>query len=246
MPDVSELLAQFARLPRQEVEIFASSGQSGLSAGVRSALKQLSSELRIQGDHRVSVENAVHFHGAHLKLHLGSGSQNKSGWVNIDLRPAADLRLDVRERLPFDDETVAIIYSEHFFEHLEYPVAATRLLQESFRLLEPGGKFSVGVPDAEELLMQYAKGELPTLMQVWSKDENMQWVSPLIWETPMHFVNFFFRQDDEHKYAYDFETLASVLAKAGFVGITRREFLPGLDSEHRRDGTLYVDAYKPG
>lgn len=61
----------------------------------------------------------------------------------------------------------------------------------------------------------------------------------------MHMVNFFFRPWREHKYAYDFDTLARVLADAGFVGVRRRDFDAGLDSEHRRVGTLYVDAVRP-
>jgi predicted SAM-dependent methyltransferase len=246
MPDIADLLNGLSKVSQPEIVSIVNDGKSRLSAGVRSAVQELSRELRIQLDHETSLENARKFVGErHLKLHLGCGSEHKAGWINIDLRPDADLQLDVREPLPFGDGTVAIVYSEHFFEHLEYPGEATNLLRESLRALEPGGVFSVGVPDAEEILRQYAKGEMPALMQEWSKDENMQWLSPWIWETPMHFVNFVFRQDCEHKYAYDFETLARVLGQAGFVNVRRREFRPDLDSEHRRDGTLYVDAAKP-
>lgn len=61
----------------------------------------------------------------------------------------------------------------------------------------------------------------------------------------MHNINYHFRQGTEHKYAYDFETLSKVLSKAGFVGIEESSFDPALDSEHRRDGTIYVKAFKP-
>jgi predicted SAM-dependent methyltransferase len=208
-------------------------------------MQELSRELRVQRDHEASVEEARRFIGkSHLKLHLGCGSEYREGWINIDLRPDADLQLDVREKLPFEDGSTAVIYSEHFFEHLDYPLEATRLLRESLRVLEPGGKFSVGVPDVGETLIQYAQDQLPALMQEWSKDKNMQWVAPWIWETPMHIVNFVSRQGTEHKYSYDAETLIRVLQQAGFVGVIRRDFQPDLDSEHRRDGTLYVDAFK--
>lgn len=246
MPDVDDLLAALFRYPPREIDAYAKNSQNRLSAGVRAALQSLARELRIQRDHAASVEKARTWSGdLPLKLHLGCGSEHKSGWVNIDLRPDAELRLDVRENLPFADGSVAIIYSEHFFEHLEYPGEALQLLREALRVLEPGGKFSVGVPDVEETLQQYAQGQLPALMQTWSKDESMRWLAPWIWETPMHFVNFVFRQGREHKYAYDFQTLALILEKAGFVAVVRRDFDPDLDSEHRRDGTLYVDAFKP-
>jgi hypothetical protein len=61
----------------------------------------------------------------------------------------------------------------------------------------------------------------------------------------MHLVNYSFRQGSEHKYAYDFETLARVLTEAGIIKVRRREFDPDLDSVDRRDGTLYVDGCKP-
>jgi predicted SAM-dependent methyltransferase len=214
--------------------------------GVKAAWRELRHELRIQRYHKASLKKARRFQGQpHLRLHLGCGSKYKSGWINVDLHQDADLQLDVRENLPFGEGTVSMIYSEHFFEHLEYPTEVLHLLRESMRVLEPGGTFSVGVPDAEETLFQYAQGQLPALLQGWSQDKNLQWFPPWVWTTPMHCINFFFRQGREHKYAYDFETLARVLKEGHFVDIKRRDFQLDTDSEDRRDGTLYVDARKP-
>ena len=56
-----------------------------------------------------------------LRLNLGSGFRPRSGWINVDLGDGSDLALDLRERLPFDDNSVEAIYTEHFFEHLDYP-----------------------------------------------------------------------------------------------------------------------------
>jgi len=154
---------------------------------VRSALRVLRDELTIQRQHTASLECARRFQDrSHFKLNIGCRSKHKPGWINIDLRQDADLQLDVRERLFFGESTVSIIYSEHFFEHLEYPIEIAHFLHESLRVLEPGGIFSVGVPDAEEFLHQYAKGELPALIQQWSKDERLQWFPPYVWMTPMH------------------------------------------------------------
>jgi predicted SAM-dependent methyltransferase len=247
MVDIAKFLDGYAGLSYEEIVSQTSAEKNKLTAGVRSALHELSRELSIQHHHNDSLENARRFHGqSHLKLHLGCGSSHKPGWINIDLRQDADLQLDVREALPFAEGTVAMIYSEHFFEHLEYPAEAVHLLRESLRVLEPEGTFSVGVPDAEEALFQYARGKLPALLQQWSRDKTLQWFPPWVWATPMHYVNFFFRQGREHKYAYDFETLARVLTEAGFADVKKRGFRPDMDSEHRRDGTLYVDAFKPG
>ncbi len=60
----------------------------------------------------------------------------------------------------------------------------------------------------------------------------------------MHNINYHFRQGSEHKYAYDFETLSKVLIQTGFIQVQKSEFDPNLDSEHRKIGTLYVNAFK--
>jgi len=173
----------------------------------------------------------------HLKLNVGCGANRKEGWVNVDLHPAADVKTDARRKLPFRTGSAAVVYSEHFFEHLEYPEEAVLFLSESFRVLEPGGLFSVGVPDTELCLRAYVDG-------------NFSWrslgLTYVEWcDMPMHSLNFLFHQGGEHKHLYDAPTLINVLNKAGFENVHRRNFDPGIDSEDRRVGTLYVDARKP-
>jgi predicted SAM-dependent methyltransferase len=66
----------------------------------------------------------------------------KAGWINIDIDERADLQLDLRANLPFPDNSVSFIYSEHFFEHLEYPRDTSTFLKESLRVLIPKGSRS--------------------------------------------------------------------------------------------------------
>jgi predicted SAM-dependent methyltransferase len=173
----------------------------------------------------------------HLKLNVGCGANRKNGWVNVDLHPKADVKTDARRKLPFRTNSAAVIYSEHFFEHLEYPEEAMLFLHESFRVLEPGGLFSVGVPDTELCLRAYVDGNF-------SRQElgltYVEWC-----DMPMHSLNFLFHQGGEHKHLYDAPTLINVLGKAGFENARRRKFDPSLDSEDRRVGTLYAEARKP-
>ena len=191
--------------------------------------------------HANGVRNARHHAGrTDLKIQLGCGPNIKPGWVNLDLRPGADIRLDLYRRLPFDANSTQIIYSEHFLEHIDYPDAAMKLLAECWRILAPGGVFSVGVPDTEWPLLEYAgvrkDGYFATAKKQWH---------PAWCETDLEHINFHFRQGHEHRFAYDFVTLEKALGRAGFVNIRRREFDPALDTEARRLGTLYVDADKP-
>jgi predicted SAM-dependent methyltransferase len=175
-----------------------------------------------------------------LKLHLGCGPIHKPGWINIDLfYPDSDLQLDAREPFPFRDGSASQVYSEHFFEHLSYPDEAVHVLRESLRVLAPGGLFTVGVPDMEKNVMVYVYGD-----EEYERNVSERW-HPKWCDTRMHHLNYAFRQEGEHQYGYDFETLARILANAGFTGIKRRPWNPEMDQETRKDGTFYVEASKP-
>lgn len=206
------------------------------------AAVSLADEIGLQYHHQKSVRLSRQLvDGADLKLHLGCGPNRKPGWINIDLYDAgADLRLDMRERLPFKDNSVSLIYSEHFFEHVAYPGEVMHLLSESRRILVPNGRFSVGVPDTVLDVRTYLTPNPSYEKDVWD-----HW-HPKWCNTRMHHLNYHFHQEGEHKYSYDFETLAQVLTEGGFVEAHQRAWDPDLDQESRRDATLYVDAFKPG
>ena len=206
--------------------------------GLRRAARELVEEIGISWHHRLATRKARRYSGPDLKLNIGCGPHTKRGWVNIDLTAGADLRLDLREALPFVSGSASIIYSEHFFEHLERP-DAVRFLSEARRVLRPGGVFSVGVPDTEWPLLAYARKEDEYF--VLARDHwHPNWCN-----TRLHHLNYHFRQDRQHKYAYDFETLEKMLEEAGFCSIARRPFDPALDDIGREKGTLYVEAHTP-
>ena len=94
----------------------------------------------------------------------------------------------------------------------------------------------MGVPDTEWPLHDYIKpnGYIHEA-EKWHPD----WCT-----TKLEHINYHFRQDGEHLFAWDFETMEKALRQAGFSKIVRRNFSPELDSERRAIGTLYVDAIK--
>ncbi len=209
--------------------------------GLRRALAVLVSETRGLARHHLSVAadtRRIQLDRP-LKLNLGSGRKLKAGWVNVDAIRGADLRVDLREPLPLPDGCAEIVYSEHFFEHLSFPGDAESFLGECRRVLRPGGRLSLGVPDAEAVLREYVSGRYELL------DIAREWWHPAWCRTRLDQVNYLFRQDGEHGYAYDSETLAERLTAAGFASPRVRAFDPALDSEERRLGTLYMDARRP-
>jgi predicted SAM-dependent methyltransferase len=209
--------------------------------GYQQARANLKQERRIARRHLAAVKKARANYGGKtgLKLHLGCGPNVKPGWVNVDFSPKADLQLDLREPLPFAGGSCSLIYSEHFFEHVDFPDAVYTLLAECLRVLGPEGIFSVGVPDTEWPILEYGR----------VKQENYFTTAKKIWhppwcETEMDHINYHFRQRGQHLYAYDEKTLCHVLTKAGFAQARRRKFDPGLDLANRELGTLYAEARK--
>jgi predicted SAM-dependent methyltransferase len=217
-----------------------SSLRNRIPHGLYSALRLLRNEVNIYRLHRKGIKKARTYAGqSDMKLNIGCGPNRKQGWVNIDLLPDVDLSLDMREAMPFSENSAAIIYSEHFFEHLDYPEPAKQFLKECHRILKPGGIFSVGVPDTEWPLQAYVGPDDKNYF-AWSKVNCLpEWC-----QTRIDDINYHFRQDGEHRFAYDYETLYHVLMEAGFSNIRQRAFDAGLDAENRRIGTLYVDAVK--
>ncbi len=211
------------------------------TAALRSSLRNFSREIKTFRRHRKGVRQARKYLGRqHLKLHIGCGSKIKDGWINIDITREADITLDVRLPLPFLDNSCAVIYSEHFLEHLDYPNPALSFLKECYRVLEPGGMLSVGVPDAEWPLAEY----FGLIKQNYFSIAKERW-HPSWCRTEMEHINYHFRQDRDHRFAYDFKTLDHALTSSGFHEVKRRDFDMGVDSEDRRLGTLYVNAKKP-
>ena len=178
------------------------------------------------------------------KLHIGCGPHIIDGWLNADFI-RGEIFIDAKNKLPFKSNTFDIIFNDHFLEHLEYRDELPKFLKDCIRILKPGGIISIGVPDTEIVLISYVKGD-DTYFNLAKKLWHPSWC-----QTKMEHINYHFRQDGEHKFAYDFETLKKVLSEKGFVEIEKREFNQSkfaelnVSREERRMGTIYVDAMKP-
>jgi predicted SAM-dependent methyltransferase len=212
-----------------------------LHQGQRAALRHLVTELKISYYHQKGLSQIRRKSLLRPeRLNLGCGPVRKGGFLNVDLFPGGDLTLDLRRGLPFGSNCCQLIFSEHFFEHLDYPEPIKFLFTECFRVLQPGGVLTFSVPDTEWPLIDYPKGAEAPYFQACSQHA---W-HPVNCTTRMEHVNFHFRQNGQHLFAYDEETARKVLQSAGFADITKRGYQPDLDSEHRRVGSLFLSAKK--
>jgi predicted SAM-dependent methyltransferase len=89
-------------------------------------------------------------------VNVGCGRRIHPAWCNLDLAAAAPgvVEHDLRQGLPFADDSCDAVYHSHVLEHLQ-PDEASRLIAECHRVLKPGGILRIAVPDLEGIARQY-------------------------------------------------------------------------------------------
>jgi SAM-dependent methyltransferase len=81
-----------------------------------------------------------------LKLNIGAGDTHIDGYTPVDIKTGTDAA-----QLPYADNSVDEIYACHVLEH--FPVEETvNVLTEWRRVLKPGGRIKVAVPDFDKLI----------------------------------------------------------------------------------------------
>lgn len=92
---------------------------------------------------------------APLNLNVGCGHVRIPGHVGVDRypAPAVDVRADILS-LPFPDGSADSVRLDHALEHLPYRKAPTAVV-EMARVLKPGGRLRVGVPDMRGVAEAY-------------------------------------------------------------------------------------------
>lgn len=221
-----------------------------LSSEVAEHFEHMLHETYVALIHKIGEFKCSRYSGQKgLKVNFGCGANLKRNFLNIDFSPMADLRLDLRRLIPLSDESCSFIFSEHFVEHLTYPEGVERFFSECLRILEPGGAISISVPDTEWPIMEYAQNKKDYLeackTNSWHPDQCT---------TFMEHINYHFRQRwssrsysdfENHRFAYDFETMSKKLSEQGFTNIQKREYDEHIDSPHRKVGSLFIKANKP-
>lgn len=89
-------------------------------------------------------------------LNLGCGGKIHPDWVNVDMAPrvAGVQACDLRRGIPFPDNTFEVVYHSQVLEHIP-PEEASFFMGECLRVLRPGGRIRVVVPDLESLVEAY-------------------------------------------------------------------------------------------
>jgi predicted SAM-dependent methyltransferase len=81
-----------------------------------------------------------------MKIQFGSGSNILNGWINTDIGD-----VDITKVLPYEENSVDLIFIEHCLEHVTTP-DAVRFFMESYRILKSNGVIRVAVPSVIKIL----------------------------------------------------------------------------------------------
>ena len=177
-----------------------------------------------------------------MKLNLGCGSETPVDWINVDYSIGArffkipgfsilnrkfrffnlqwDKRIvlhDLRQKFPWPDESVDIVYSSHTLEHFTR-LEGVHFLREAYRVLKLGGILRIVVPDLSVLVSKYINGEtradyfLESLLVLYGNKD-----SALI-NILAPFVQF------PHKCMYDANALLKILDSIGIIA-EKKEYL---------------------
>lgn len=217
------------RILRFELNALATRALSSISPQRRMKLQRLRQKRRVN-------------------LNLGSGGRGRTGWVNIDVMRHHDdttFAHDIRKRLPLANGQVARIFAEHVIEHIPFRDGTVkRVMEEFYRVLEPGGMVRVIVPDTERWIEAYATGDVDKWAALGMEE------LPDDMPTRMAMINHVFHQDGEHRFAYDFETLEYVMEEGGFEEVEKMEYGRSedpelcLDREIHAPYSMYVESRK--
>ena len=176
---------------------------------------------------------------ASIKLDLGCGAAARPGFIGIDLLDTADICWDLRWGLPFADNTIEEIRSDHFLEHLEMSLVLT-VLCECRRVLRPGGILDFTVPHLDPYIDAYLRRDFEFLRE---RIHDVPKGQEGLCNTSFDRIAWLLYRNGEHKSLFDKESILSKVRLAGFVEVNSREFDPRKDI-NQRISSVYVVGVK--
>ena len=202
---------------------------------------------------------------AGIRVNVGCGQSPTPGWSNIDnsltvrlarsplaflLRSKRDyverarrdnIAYGTARKLPFADGAVEVVYSSHMLEHLDRREAREFLL-EAKRVLAPGGRIRIVVPDLAKAVENYTDSGDGDAFMLAIHMHNDRPVGTR--QTLGHAIAGF----REHRWMYDARSLSALLTELGYrevasfpAGETGIADPGALDLRERADESLYVE-----
>ena len=148
------------------------------------------------------------------------------------------------ERIPEQDDSVDVLYSSHMMEHIEKQDARL-FLNETRRVLKPGGIVRIAVPDIHYHVENYlSHGDADEFIKgtLLTKDKP---------RTILQKVKYLIFGDRHHLWMYDGKSLCQLLSEAGFKdptimapGTTTIKKPGDLNLQERAPESVFVEGVK--
>jgi predicted SAM-dependent methyltransferase len=174
-----------------------------------------------------------------LKLDLGCGEVARDGFIGVDLHPRATVPWNLTWGLPFGDDTVAEIRSDHCFEHLNM-ADLSFLLRECHRVMVKAAVLDFTVPHLDPYITAYLKKDWDFFTKYITDLPNGQ---TELYGTCFDRLAWLLLRDGEHKTVFDKDSIVHKVRLAGFCDVQTRGFNPERDVNFRFS-SIYVVARK--
>lgn len=146
-----------------------------------------------------------------MKLHIG-GTEPHPEWKILDIepRPEVDFIGNAANLEQFANNSIEAIYASHVLEHFHHGLNGELLntLSEWYRVLQPGGKLYISVPNLGILCWLYLNDKLSVY--------DRYYLMAVIFGGQTN-------EYDVHKVGFDLEILSMFLQEVGFINCTEVE-----------------------
>lgn len=150
--------------------------------------------------------------------------------------------IDIRKKLPFQDDSVDLVYSSHVLEHL-YRKDAEKFLIEAKRILKKDGYIRLVLPDLRKLIHDYNLfGDADSFMNNSLLGENGS-------DTFYNRLFGFFIGARKHQWMYDELSLTKLIKNLGFVNVSSQKihessipYSTNLNFAEGGEGSIFIEA----
>ena len=147
-----------------------------------------------------------------LGLQFGPGEFKIADFLNIDAYTFANCDVVANtNKIKLASHCTETIYASHLFEHVDR-YKARNVLMEWYRLLKPGGKLYILVPDLEALSRLYLEN-----IEIYETEKGKyiaDFAMDIIFGGQINSLDF-------HYYGYSYKTLCALLEAVGFKNVTK-------------------------
>jgi len=140
------------------------------------------------------------------RVHLGCGTTHFKGFLNTDA--IGDFPVDITKKLPFDNESIDLIYSSNLIEHI-YLIEFKKFLKDSLRVLKDGGEMIIVTPSISMIC-----NEMESLDKAMKRFDRLH--SNLHSGTFSEYMNFIIHLGFGHKYLYDSDLVIFLAKECGY------------------------------